>query len=152
MIIGIFTDKEHRPTDAEIVEAVGSKWRLWEALIEHVRAGGRVQEELKFMYGPKYGWGLRFGIGGKLLTALYPASNGFTVQLILRPGAIEQAERSGCGRNVQEAITRARPYPEGRWLFIPVESQNDLRDVQYLLALKREAKARKKTLAKSAAN
>ena len=44
------------------------------------------------------------------------------------------------GRNVQLAIERAHPYPEGRWLFIPVESENDLQDIRQLLALRAEMK------------
>ncbi len=40
------------------------------------------------------------------------------------------------GENVQQAIARAHPYPEGRWLFIPVESEADMHDIQRLLALR----------------
>lgn len=40
------------------------------------------------------------------------------------------------GKNVQQAIARAYPYPEGRWLFIPVESEDDCPDIQQLLALR----------------
>jgi len=41
---------------------------------------------------------------------------------------------------VQRAIARATPYPEGRWLFVPVESEQDLQDVQRLLVLRAEDK------------
>ena len=44
------------------------------------------------------------------------------------------------GENVQAAIARATPYPEGRWLFIPVRSADEIRDIQRLLALRVEAK------------
>jgi hypothetical protein len=44
------------------------------------------------------------------------------------------------GRNVQQAIAAAHPYPEGRWLFIIVETRDDLKEIQQLLALRAEAR------------
>jgi hypothetical protein len=136
MSVGVFTDKSHRPTEAEILEAIGPRLSTWEELIRFVREKYRVQEEFKFLYGPKYGWGLRFSTKGKLLTSLYPVQGGFTVQIILRPEAVEKAQRMKMGRNVKRAIARAKPWPKERWLFIPVESKKDFRDIQRLLALR----------------
>jgi hypothetical protein len=44
------------------------------------------------------------------------------------------------GEHVQEVIAEANPYPEGRWLFIPVRSADDIRDIRQLLALRVETK------------
>jgi hypothetical protein len=140
MSVGVFTDKSHRPTEAEILEAIGPRLSTWEKLIHFLREKYRVKEEFKFLYGEKYGWGLRFGTKGKLLTSLYPVQGGFTVQIILRPKAVEKAQSMKVGRNVRKAIERAKPWPEGRWLFIPVESEKDFRDIQQLLALRVEPK------------
>ena len=114
----------------------GRTWKLWSALLEHIRGGGPLEEELKFMYGRKYGWALRLRRKGNLLTALYPTENGFTVQLVLNPGAIERLQQMKFGKNVQQALARAHPYQEGRWLFIPIESESDMADVERLMALK----------------
>ena len=140
MSIGLFTDKSHRPTSSEILEAIGPRLSTWQELIRFVREKYRVQEEFKFLYGAKYGWGLRFSTKGKLLTSLYPVQGGFTVQIILRPEAVEKAQSMKVSRNVQQAIARAKPWPEGRWLFIPAESEKDFRDIQQLLALRAEPK------------
>jgi hypothetical protein len=43
-------------------------------------------------------------------------------------------------KNVQQAIARAHPYPEGRWLFIPVETEEDLSDVQKLVEMRAHTK------------
>jgi hypothetical protein len=94
------------------------------------------------LYGDKYGWGLRFSTKGKLLTSLYPVQGGFTVQIILGPEAVKKAQGMKMGRNVKRAIARAKPWPEGRWLFIPVKSEKDFRDIQQLLALRVEPKRR----------
>jgi hypothetical protein len=138
MSIGLFTDKRHNPTEAEILEAIGSRLSIWQELTRFIREKYSVQEEFKFLYGDRYGWGLRFSTKGKLLTSLYPVQGGFTAQIILRPEAVKKAQGMNMGRNVRKAIARAKPWPEGRWLFIQVESGKDFRDIQQLLALRVE--------------
>ncbi len=140
MGIGLFTDKGHQPTDTQVLEAIGPRLPLWHVLVRFVREQYPVQEDFKFLYGKNYGWALRFRIKGMLLVSLYPTQGGFTAQVILSSDAIEKAQKMKLSSNVQQAIARAHPYPEGRWLFIPVESEKDLRDIQRLVALRAEAK------------
>lgn len=140
MSIGFFTDKGTCPTDAQIREAIGPRLPLWQDLIHALREGYPVQEDFKFLYGKTYGWGLRFRLKGQLLTSLYPTRGGFTAQVNLSPEAIEKILGMHPGPNVQRAIERAQPYPEGRWLFIPVESEADLGEVKQLVALRAETR------------
>lgn len=140
MSVGVFIDKKHQPTDAEVLAAIGAKLPLWQELIRYIREKYLAQEDFKFLYGKNYGWALRFRIKGQLLTSLYPAKGGFTAQINLSPEAIEKVQSLNLGKNVQQAIAQAHPYPEGRWLFISVESEEDLRDIQRLLALRVETK------------
>jgi hypothetical protein len=140
MGIGLFTDKDYQPTDAQVLEAIGPMLPLWHALVRFVREQYPVQEDFKYLYGKNYGWALRFRIKGKLLISLYPTQGGFTAQVNLSSDAIEEAQRMKLSKNVLQAIAQARPYPEGRWLFIPVESENDKRSIQRLLALRVDAK------------
>ena len=136
MSIGLFTDKTQEPTNAQMHEAIGPGLQLWQSLLHFVREQYPVQEDFRFMYGKKYGWALRFRIKEKLLVSLYPRQGGFTVQVILNPGAVEKARSMKLSRNVEQAISRARPYTEGRWLFIPIETKKDLRDFQKLMELR----------------
>lgn len=140
MSIGVFTNKNHKPTNTEVFGAIGSMLPVWQVLVKFIRENYAVQEDFKFLYGKKYGWALRFRINGKLLTSLYPTQNGFTAQVNLSPAAVKQAQSMKLGKNVQQAIAKAHPYPEGRWLFVPVESRNDVRDIQHLLTLRSETK------------
>jgi hypothetical protein len=144
MSIGIFTNKNHQPTTDEIQATIGSKFSIWQELIQIIRDKYSPDEDIKFIYGAKYGWALRFRIKDKLLGALYPTTGGFTVQLILAPDAIEQALQMMLCEKIQHIIENAKPYPEGRWLFIPVESKEGLRDIQRLFALRFESKIKTK--------
>ena len=140
MSIGLFTDKSSQPTDAQVRDAVGAKLPLWQELIRAIRERYSVQEDFKFLYGKKYGWALRFRIKGQLLVSLFPTQGGFTTQVNLSPDAIEKAIAMKMSKNVQQAIARAHPYPEGRWLFIPVETEEDLNDVQRLVEMRAHTK------------
>jgi len=140
MSIGCFTDKSNRPTEAQILEAVGSRLSLWHELIGSIRGSYPVQEDFKFLYGKTYGWALRFRLRGQLLVSLFPTQGGFTSQVNLSPEAIEEALRMKMSKNVQQAISRAHQYPEGRWLFIPIETEEDFTDVKRLVAMRVETK------------
>jgi hypothetical protein len=141
MSVGIFVDKNYRPTEADITAAVGPRLALWRALVAEINTTyPAAQDDFKFLYGKKYGWALRFRIKNQLLTSLYPAENGFKVQINLSPEAVDTVLSMGMGANVRQAIEQAYPYPEGRWLFIKVEGDGDLKDIQQLLALRAETK------------
>ncbi len=133
--IGFFTNKSHTPEPEEIRDIMGSCFPLWEELLTHIRQTYHPVEDFKFLYGKNYGWGVRFRLKSKLLTSLYPAEGRFFSQIILNPAEVETVSSMNTGRNVRQAVDSATPYPEGRWLFIPVEDPDDLRDITRLLEL-----------------
>ena len=143
MAKGAFTDKEHEPTMEETLATVGSKRALWEDLIQFIADNYGVHGDLRF-YGKNYGWALRFRKGGKALLSLYPGQDSFTVQLIVDPTQAEEAFGLDIGKNARKTLEDAHPYPEGRWLFIGVESGQDLADVQRLLVAKSRPVQRRK--------
>ncbi len=146
MSIGLFTDKHHQPTEEEIQAAVALQFPVWQALIQFIRENYPSEEDFRFLYGKRYGWARRFRVRGKLLTSLYPTQGGFTVQLNLDPTALEQTQHMALAHNAQAAIARAHPYPEGKWLFIVVESAQDVQDIKQLLALRAATKGLKAKL------
>jgi hypothetical protein len=112
----------------------------WNDLIQYIRTNYPSDEDLKFMYGKNYGWAWRFRIRGKLLTSVYPTHEGFTVQINLSPHTVEKAQHMELGNNVQGAIARVFPHPEGCWVFVPVGLADDIGDIHKLLALRVESK------------
>lgn len=140
MSISAFNDKKQQLSEDEIDHMVGAALPVWTALIKYIRKKYLSEEDFKFLYGKKYGWALRFRIRKKLLTSLYPTADGFTVQINLSQKAIAQAEKMKLGKNVMEAIAKAKAYPEGRWLFIPVRSADEIGDIKQLLNLRIDTK------------
>ena len=143
MSISAFNLKEYPPKEAELLTALGPTIDLWNQLSQWMHESLSAQQDLKYMYGKKYGWARRFSMGNALLSAFYPRQDGFTVQIILNRAALEQASRSKLGKSARQAIDRAHLYAEGKWLFIPVESKCDAEDVRHLLQLKMECTNRR---------
>ncbi len=131
-----FIDKNHQPSEEEIVTTLGTAQTNWNSLLEEIRKVGRTQEDFRFLYGKPYGWGLRFRAKSRLLIALYPNQNHFVAQIIVGPRQLEEANQVQLHPNAKEAIQNANPYPEGKWLFIRVDGRKDIEDVKELLKLK----------------
>jgi len=79
---------------------------------------------------------VRFRAGGKALLSMYPGKESFAVQIVLSQTDAEQAFSLNLGKKVRKVIEEAHQFHEGRWLFIKVESQQDLNDIQQLLLVK----------------
>jgi hypothetical protein len=146
MSVGLFTDKEHTPTAEEVGRAVGPRQAAWDELVSCIRESYSNQDEFRF-YGRNFGWALRFRKSGRALASLYPTGGGFTVQVILGADETKKALDLGLGKHVRQIIEEAHPYPEGRWLFIPVGSERDILDIRRLLALKGGTKRPRKQAA-----
>lgn len=58
------------------------------------------------------------------------------MQIIIGPGQLEEALQLRLGAKVQKILINARAFTEGRWLFIPVESEMGCQDVRRLLKVR----------------
>jgi len=135
MAVGSFVEKQHQPTMRQVFASIGPKKALWENLERFVAENYRTKRDLAF-YGKNYGWALRYRKAGKALFSMYPGERIFTVQIVLAETPAKKASSLKLGKNTQNVLESAHQFPEGRWLFIKVNSKQDLRDVQRLLLLK----------------
>ena len=136
MSIGAFTVKTSKPTDDEVVNALGPSYQRWLSLVEHLGGGYKAGADFAFLYGRGYGWALRFRLKGKLLTALFPNNGYFSVQVNLNRTQLAKADGMQLHKNAMSAIREATLYAEGKWTFIPVHGEADLKDAQKLIRLK----------------
>jgi len=118
-----------------MIASIGPKRRLWKHLTAYIEENYGVKRDFAF-YGKNYGWALRYRTRGRTLAAFYPGANKFTVQIIIDSARLEEALRFQLGAKTREILINAQTFKEGRWLFIPVESNQDCGDVQRLLKLR----------------
>ena len=139
MSIGFFTDKHHRPTENEIAEAIGTRIDLWRSAIQGLCQSYPVAQDIRFLYGKNYGWARRFVIKGKALTSMFPGVNCFVAQINIPRNSLAQLEGLKLRANAQRAVESATLYPEGKWLFVTIESPSDLRDARRLIDVRADA-------------
>lgn len=130
----ILMDRSRKPDAETISRAVGTVGRHWDELVawlEGVGAKGTITWD-----GDKYGWSLHYRRAGRPFTTLTPLEDAFGALVILgREQSVEAGslELSPASRRTYE---EAHQYPDGRWLFLQVSSEEQLADVVQLLWLK----------------
>jgi hypothetical protein len=135
MAHGAFVDKTHKPTLEELPEVLGAKRPLWDDLDRFVADNFSAKSNFAF-YGKNYGWAMRYKRAGKALLSMYPGKDSFTAQIVLAEAEAKRVFTSDLGANAKKAIEDAHSFPEGRWLFIKVESEKDLKDIKKLIFIK----------------
>jgi hypothetical protein len=137
MGVGLFLDKEHRPTGKEIERALGKRYALFQALVVFMKRSYQLEGDWNYG-GKNYGWNLWFRKSGKTLLNLFPQDGYPVAQVVLGNQLVENAGPLKLGKHVQDVFSKAAQFFDGRWLYIPVKTAKDAADVQALVALKRK--------------
>ena len=136
MALSAFADRARPPSLDEMLDVVGDKAGLWHTVSAFMRDTYACPGEAKF-YGKSYGWMLWFRVGGRSLLALYPRGGAVTAQITLAPRLVDDALALPLGTVFRRAIEEAHPYPEGRWLFVPLDDADEVEDLKRLVLLKK---------------
>ena len=136
MALSAFADRERRPSRDDMLRVVGEKAAPWRAVSDFMRDTYACPGEAKF-YGKSHGWMLWFRVGGRSLLALYPQRDAVTAQVTLGPRLVDEALALPLGAAFRRAIEEAHPYPEGRWLFVPLQNDEAVEDLKRLVLLKK---------------
>lgn len=132
----VFMDPEHAPTEREILDALGAVAGHWEMLATWIDESYGI-EPTHVPPSRTYGWDLKYRKGGKTLVSLTPDRGRFTALVVLGEKETEAARELELGDHVRRVFEEARQLRDGRWLFVPIESERDVEDVEALLAVKR---------------
>lgn len=131
-----FTDSKHQPTPEEIQSALGSCFPLWKRLTTFIEKSYRIEGTWSTWGPAKSGWNLRYRRKGKSLTALHPQQEQILAQIVLGKAQAERALQLELGEKISRMLQGAPQLRDGRWLFIPVTSESDAKDVEKLLLAK----------------
>jgi hypothetical protein len=141
MSTGIFVDRQHQPTLQEISIVLASRQPLWAKLTQFIADNYQMPGELSFG-GKNYGWNVWYCQSGKTLTSLYPQQRYFVAQIVLGKDQVEKALQLKLGKNVRTVLEEAPQLHDGRWLFIKVKTEKDVKDIQELLRVKKRPQKR----------
>ena len=133
------------PTHEVIRAALGPAGPHWDDLVGRISAMGAWAT---FRWdGPRYGWALRGIRAGRPFVTLTPREGGFTALVILGRAQVDEVAQMALGSHVRDIFEAARQFPDGRWLFIPVEAPVDVNDVAAVLETKLPPTVRAKVAA-----
>ncbi len=107
-----------------------------------LRSGYPYSRELKFPFGDSYGWGYRYGCGTKMLCYLFFEKGAFTVTL-----SIGKPELPRLLKQLPAMLPKTRklwenryPCGEGGWIHYQVLGDEELADVEQLIAVRKRPK------------
>ncbi len=137
------TNGAEKPDEKGVLKWIGSKnYRRWEKIIRFIESNypGVFDPDWRFG-GRKYGWALRFK-KSKSFCTLFPQKNRFKILLVF--GAEERKKAgailSGLSPHTREAYGAAKTFHDGKWLWLDVDGEEVLCDVERLFAVKRKPK------------
>ena len=136
MPIGAFSDKDRRPSSRQVSLMLGTKKPLWDRLLKFIASRYQIPPDLSFG-GKNYGWNLWYRKSGKTLISLYPQQHHFVAQVVLGTAQAEEALRLKLGKKTRQAIEATPQLHDGKWLFLKVRNEKDVKDVEALLQIKK---------------
>jgi hypothetical protein len=128
--------RAHAPTLKEVRLALGSRFPLWERVTNFIEKSYEIEGTWSTWGPAESGWNLRYRRNGKSLAALYPQRERILVQIVLGKVQAERALQLELEEKVLRMLQEAPQLRDGRWLFIPVTSESDAKDVEKLLLAK----------------
>jgi hypothetical protein len=143
MSISLFSEKLQAPNNDQLKDALGESLSWWERITGFMMDTYQLEGVLSFG-GKNYGWNLWFKRGSRPLLSLYPRSGGITVQVVLGKAEVEKALALPLGSHIDRVLRETTPFHDGLWMFIPLESRQDVEDILLLIQLK--SRPRKLTL------
>lgn len=118
------------------MEALGEGIATWDRLVAWMAATYGIDGE-PIHFGRDSGWSLRFRRSGRALLTLTPMADGSVRALVvIGPSAWEAVAGEQLSASVESAWAAAHPYPDGRWLWLPLADEAVVADVERLVALK----------------
>ncbi len=135
--------------EAGVLNAVLDKAAgLWDRLVRQLDEMGGVGTWS--WGGRKYGWELRYKRAGRPFATLTPLAGRFSVLIVLGRAETEVASTLPLTDAARQLFETTPQLHDGRWLFVPVESEADVDDVVTLLLAKLPGRIRQRISAAEA--
>lgn len=136
MSASIFDDKNKKPTDKKLKDALGKTYNLWEETKKHIKEEyGKVIEDWKF-YNVRSGWLLKTLLKKRNLFFFIPLKGFFKLSFIFGDKAVGAVQKSDLPENIKTTLKNAKKYMEGRGLSIGVKTSEDVEIAKKLIEIK----------------
>ena len=132
----IFTDKTKVPNEAELKNALGDTFILWEQLVAFTKSiNPKAFEEWKYS-GVKYGWSFRVNDQKRVIIYLLPRDHYFKIAFVFGQKATDKVLESNVAQVFKDELRAAEVYAEGRGIRIDVKDDSNMKDFLPLISIK----------------
>ena len=132
----VLNNKEKKPNETTVEKTVGTHFKYWKQIINHVeKKYDNITVEWKF-YGEKYGWQLKTYLKRRNLFLFVPYDGYFKVVFIFGDKAVKEIEKCDIAKELISIIVNAKKYLEGRGIAISIENDKNLSDIKKLIDIK----------------
>jgi hypothetical protein len=137
MTLGAWRRHDAPPTAAGMADAISDARRpMWIALTRWLRETYGLGGELTWT-DEETGWVLRYRRNGRALTTLMPGeAGGIGALVVVGPSILDAALATPLSEPTREALEVAKPYADGRWLWLKVTEPRIVDDIETLIRLK----------------
>jgi hypothetical protein len=136
MALSVFNDKERKPQEKELWQALGRSSSAWQALTNWIGEQYAPLAEEWVCHSEKWGWSLRLKHKKRTVLYLTPSEKHFLVGFVLGDKAVASALKMNLPKDVAKKIKTAKRYIEGRAIRLEVRQKKDLEAVKQLAEAK----------------
>jgi cytoplasmic iron level regulating protein YaaA (DUF328/UPF0246 family) len=136
MEISIFPDKEKKPSDEDVKNALGVTYAWWKSIHSYVLEKYPAALDEWNCPGKKYGWSYQVKDKKRTIVYLLPRDGFFKVAFVFGNKATGQILASDISNEIKTELANARVYAEGRGIRIDVKDASRLGDIEKLIEIK----------------
>jgi|SRR5688572_6729735 len=136
MDASIFLDKTKRPSQEDLIIALGKSFSYWKSIYDLVYLKyPDASSEWNFP-GQKYGWSFRIKDKKRTIIYLLPGDKKLLVAFVFGQRAFEKIIDSKISEEIKLELQSAKVYAEGRGIRIEVKNRMILKDISKLIDIK----------------
>ena len=136
MDISIFTNKLIVPENGDLMQVLGTSYKLWEDIKKYVYEKYPAAFEEWNYPGVKYGWSFRLKDKKRAILYFLPREKYFMVAFVFGQKATDIILQSGISDEIKSELGNGRVYAEGRGIRLTVKNENHLNDIKKLIEIK----------------
>jgi hypothetical protein len=138
MMKNAFAGHENRPTESELLPALGKAHSLWKGLVTDLKRDLKLDAEEWNSSSIKAGWSLRLQRKKRNIVYLLPSTSCFLASFALGDKALAAARIAKLPPSTHKLIDEAKRYAEGTAVRIEVHDPKDVDIVKTLAKIKLE--------------
>lgn len=128
-------DKQTTPLFEEMISYCGETGKLWVELDEYLKAKPKMKSCIRFPYGNKYGWGVKYSLKSKHICDVFAENGAFMVLIRISNDAMERIY-STLSDYAKVVLDNKYPCGSGGWLNYRVTESDQLQDLMKIIETK----------------